>query len=323
MIQHFFLERNAGKESAAQIVSIQLTNSRRGSARIRARSFWRYLTMTGILYLVATPIGNLEDMTFRAINILKTVDIIAAEDTRHTRKLLAHFDIHTPLIRYDEFVDANKILPLLREGKNVACVSDAGIPAISDPGADLVKLAVAENITVCPVPGANAALSALICSGLDTSKFTFAGFLPKSTKNRNETLNELATHTETLIFYEAPHRIKKILAEMAEVFGNRPACIARELTKIHEEFIRAGLAELAEKIDEPRGEFVIIVEGRKAETETAPAENFLDVYQNLIAAGTDKKSAIREVAQKFNLSRREIYNAVVDLERSFEDEQDC
>ena len=279
--------------------------------------------MTGILYLVATPIGNLEDMTFRAVKILQEVDIIAAEDTRHTRKLLTHFDIHTPLIRYDEFVDANKIIQLMREGKNVACVSDAGMPAISDPGADLVKLAVAENITICPVPGANAALSALICSGLDTARFTFAGFLPKSTKNRKEILNDLATRTETLIFYEAPHRIKKILAEMAEVFGNRPACIARELTKIHEEFIRAGLAELAEKIDEPRGEFVIIVEGCKAEIEIAPAENFLDAYQNLIAVGTDKKSAIREVAQKFNLSRREIYNAVIDFEQgSFDDEQD-
>ncbi len=279
--------------------------------------------MTGILYLVATPIGNLDDMTFRAVKILREVDIIAAEDTRHTRKLLTHFDIHTPLIRYDEFVDANKIIQLLREGKNVACVSDAGMPAISDPGADLVKLAVAENIIICPVPGANAALSALICSGLDTARFTFAGFLPKSTKNRKEILNDLATRTETLIFYEAPHRIKKILLEMADVFGNRSACIAREITKIHEEFIRAGLAELAEKIDTPRGEFVIIVEGCKAEIGIEPTENFLDAYQKLIAAGADKKSAVREVAQKFNLSRREIYNAVIDFEQgSFDNEQD-
>ncbi len=269
--------------------------------------------MTGTLYLVATPIGNLDDMTFRAVKILREADVIAAEDTRHTRKLLTHFEIHTPLIRYDEFVDAEKILQLLRDGKNIACVSDAGLPAISDPGANLVRAAVAENIAVCPIPGANAALSALICSGLDTTRFVFAGFLPKSTKNRREVLTELAIHKETLIFYEAPHRIKKILAEMAEILGNRRAVIARELTKIHEEFIRADLTTLAENLDEPRGEFVIVVEGASADSEIH-AENFIDAYQKLIAAGTDKKSAMREIATKFNLSRREIYNAVVNLE---------
>lgn len=274
--------------------------------------------MTGILYLVATPIGNLEDITFRAVRILREVDIIAAEDTRHTRKLLAHFEIHKPLIRYDEFVDGAKIIELLQEGKNIACVSDAGLPAISDPGADLVKLAVEKNIQVCPIPGANAALSALICSALDTTKFIFAGFLPKSAKNRLEVLNELSTHKETLIFYEAPHRIKKILEEMQKVFGNRKICIARELTKIYEEFIRADLNSLAENLDEPHGEFVIVVEGCKVEFETPAPENFLDAYQKLISEGADKKSAIREVAQKFNLSRREVYNAVVDFENNLQ-----
>jgi 16S rRNA (cytidine1402-2'-O)-methyltransferase len=254
----------------------------------------------------------LEDITFRAVRILREVDIIAAEDTRHTRKLLAHFEIHTPLIRYDEYTDATKILQLLIEGKNIACVSDAGMPAISDPGANLVKLAIENNIAVCPIPGANAALSALICSGLDTTKFTFAGFLPKSSKNRREILTELSTHGETLIFYEAPHRIKKILEEMAEILGNRQAVIARELTKIHEEFIRADLIEIAKNLDEPRGEFVIIVEGCKTEIETPAQENFLDTYNKMISEGMDKKTAIREVAKKFNLSRREIYNAVID-----------
>lgn len=268
--------------------------------------------MTGILYLVATPIGNLEDITFRAVRILREVDVIAAEDTRRTRKLLAHFEIHTPLIRYDEFVDAAKIIELLQEGKNIACVSDAGLPAISDPGADLVKLAVEKNIQVCPIPGANAALSALICSALDTTKFTFAGFLPKSAKNRIEILNELSTHKETLIFYEAPHRIKKILEEMLNIFGNRKVCIARELTKIYEEFIRADLVDLVKNLDEPRGEFVMVVEGCNAETENPAPENFLDEYNKLVSAGADKKSAIREVAKKFNMSRREVYNAVVD-----------
>ena len=271
--------------------------------------------MTGILYLVATPIGNLEDMTFRAVRILREVDVIAAEDTRRTRKLLAHFEIHKPLIRYDEFVDAAKIIELLQEGKNIACVSDAGLPAISDPGANLVKLAVEQNIQVCPIPGANAALSALICSALDTTKFTFAGFLPKSAKNRTEILNELSTHKETLIFYEAPHRIKKILEEMLNIFGNRKVCIARELTKIYEEFIRADLVDIIKNLDE----FVIVVEGCNAEIETPAPENFLDAYQKLISEGADKKSAIREVAQKFNLSRREIYNAVVDFENNLQD----
>lgn len=268
----------------------------------------------GTLYLCATPIGNLDDMTFRAVKILNEVDLIAAEDTRHTRKLLAHFDIHTPLIRYDEFSEGNgeKILNLMREGKNIACVSDAGLPAISDPGANLVKLAVENDIKVCPIPGANAALSALICSALDTTKFTFAGFLPKTLKNRREILIELSTHTETLIFYEAPHRLKKVLAEMLEVFGNRQIVLARELTKIHEEFLRGQLDELVKNLDEPIGEFVIVVEGKKNFAEIKiPAENFIDVYKSFIAEGLDKKSAIREVAKKFNLSRREIYNSVV------------
>jgi len=271
---------------------------------------------TGTLYLCATPIGNLDDMTFRAVKILREVDLIAAEDTRHTRKLLTHFEIHTPLIRYDEFSKnhGEKILSLLREGKNVACVSDAGLPAISDPGADLVKLAVDAGFKVCPIPGANAALSALICSALDTNKFTFIGFLPKTSKNRRESLIELSTRTETLIFYEAPHRLKKVLAEMLEIFGNRRIVLARELTKIHEEFQRGNLDELVEKIDEPIGEFVIVVEGKKNfdEVKIQPAENFIDVYKKFIAEGIDKKSAIREVAKKFNVSRRTIYNAVID-----------
>ena len=271
---------------------------------------------TGTLYLCATPIGNLDDMTFRAVKILREVDLIAAEDTRHTRKLLTHFEIHTPLIRYDEFSKnhGEKILSLLREGKNVACVSDAGLPAISDPGADLVKLAVDAGFKVCPIPGANAALSALICSALDTNKFTFIGFLPKTSKNRRESLIELSTRTETLIFYEAPHRLKKVLTEMLEVFGNRRIVLARELTKIHEEFQRGNLDELVEKIDEPIGEFVIVVEGKKNfdEVKIQPAENFIDVYKKFIAEGIDKKSAIREVAKKFNVSRRTIYNAVID-----------
>lgn len=271
--------------------------------------------MTGILYLCATPIGNLDDMTFRAVKVLREVDFIAAEDTRRTRKLLTHFEIHTPLVRYDEFSknqSGEKIISSLLAGKNIACVSDAGLPAISDPGADLVRLAVDAGIKVCPIPGANAALSALICSGLDTARFAFAGFLPKTAKNRRELLKNLSTREETLIFYEAPHRLKKTLQELAENLGNRKITLARELTKVHEEFLRGEIFTLLENLEEPQGEFVIVVEGlnggEKIET---PAENFIDAYKNLIADGFDKKSAMREVAKKFNISRREIYNALL------------
>ncbi len=265
-----------------------------------------------MLYLCATPIGNLEDMTFRAIRILREVDLIAAEDTRRTRKLLTHFDIHTPMIRFDENCSATvaaKLLERLRAGESIAVVSDAGLPAISDPGADLVRLAVDAGITVCPIPGANAALSALICSGLDTSKFLFAGFPPKSTKNRREFLQGLATVEATLIFYEAPHRLKDFLTELAEVFGERRAVLARELTKVHEEFLRGTLSGLLELIGEPRGEFVIVVEGKE---DVEPQEgDWREFYQELLATGLDKKSAMREAAKRFNVSRREIYNTLL------------
>ena len=275
----------------------------------------------GILYLVATPIGNLEDMTFRAVKILNEVDLIAAEDTRHTRKLLTHFELHTPLFRYDEFSkvqSGKKILQELLSGKNVACVSDAGLPAISDPGADLVKLAIENGIKVCPIPGANAALSALICSGLDTTKFFFAGFLPKSANNRKDFLQNLSRREETLIFYESPHRLLKTLAELKNILGDRNISIARELTKIHEEFLRGKISEVEKNFGEVKGEFVIIVEGFSEEKnfEIEIEENFLDFYKNLIIAGIDKKAAIRQTAIKFHLSRREVYNAVIESEKN-------
>ena len=267
-----------------------------------------------MLYLCATPIGNLEDMTFRAIRILREVNVIAAEDTRRTRKLLTHFDIHTPLIRFDENCKASvgeKILLRLQAGESVAIVSDAGLPAISDPGADLVRLAIDAGITVCPIPGANAALSALICSGLDTTKFLFAGFAPKSKKNRRDFLQKLSTVDATIIFYEAPHRLKNFLLELAEIFGERQAVLARELTKVHEEFLRGTLNELAEKISEPLGEFVVLVEGQTSAEVVAPVESVSQVVEKFLAQGLDKKSAMREAAKLFNVSRREIYNALI------------
>lgn len=271
--------------------------------------------MPETLYLVATPIGNLEDMTFRAIRVLREVNVIAAEDTRRTRKLLTHFDIHTPLVRFDENCKTTvgeKILQRLQAGESVAVVSDAGLPAISDPGADLVRLAIDAGITVCPIPGANAALSALICSGLDTTKFLFIGFPPKTKKNRRELLQKLSTVEATIIFYEAPHRLKNFLTELVEVFGERQAVLARELTKIHEEFLRGNLSELAEKISEPLGEFVVLVAGNSSsEPLDLPEETIAEVVEKFLAAGLDKKSAMRETAKRFNVSRREIYNALI------------
>lgn len=272
-----------------------------------------------ILYLVATPIGNLEDMTFRAVNVLKEVNFIAAEDTRHTRKLLTHFDIHTPLIRYDENnkdIAGAQIIERLKNGESAACVSDAGMPAISDPGADLVRLAIEANIKVVPIPGANAALSALICSGLDTTAFTFIGFLPKTAKKCRELLEKLKSHEETLIFYEAPHHLKSTLKNLLENFGNRDTVLARELTKIHEEFIRGSLEELIKKFDEiePRGEFVIVVAGSNIEDEEnveTSNTNLFEIYKEFINAGLDKKSAMRETAKRLNISRREVYQNIL------------
>ena len=274
------------------------------------------------MYLVATPIGNLEDITFRAVRILKEVDFIAAEDTRHTRKLLTHFDIHTPLIRYDENnkdIAGAQIIERLQNGENAACVSDAGLPAISDPGADLVKLAIESNIKVVPIPGANAALSALICSGLDTTAFTFVGFLPKTTKNCHEVLEKIKLHEGTLIFYESPHHLKSTLKMLLEILGNRKAVIARELTKIHEEFIRSNLENLIIQFEnnEPRGEFVIIVEGSSVndvEQIEYTQNNLIEVYQSFIDMGLDKKSAMRETAKRLNISRREVYNNILKTE---------
>ena len=264
------------------------------------------------LYLCATPIGNLDDMTFRAVEVLKGVDFIAAEDTRHTRKLLSHFDIHTPLVHYDannQSTVGKKIIERLLNGESAACVTDAGTPAISDPGADLVRLAVDNNIKIVPIPGACAAINALICSGLDTNGFTFVGFLPS--KNHQKLLSELKSRRETLIFYEAPHRLTKTLKILYEAFGDRRVTIARELTKVHEEFIRGRLSSI--EIDEPRGEFVLVIEG---DCNASEVKEFLDtdvlkVYNEFVDAGVERKEAMRLTAKRFSLSRRDVYQLML------------
>ena len=279
---------------------------------------------TGTLYLCATPIGNLGDITYRAVETLRTADVIAAEDTRHTRGLLAHYDIHTPMTSYHEHNKDEKgaeLIARMQAGETVVCVSDAGLPGIADPGADLARRAIVEGIAVTPLPGANAALSALICAGLPLEGFTFVGFLPRKEKKRREVLTRVAAYPETLIFYEAPHRLRETLAVLAEALGaERRACAARELTKKFEEFRRMTLGELLAhyRESEPRGEFVLIVAGADESTAAAAdaaAETLMERYEAHIAAGLDKKEAMRRTAQELGISRRDVYQAVLAGER--------
>ncbi|MBP3400458.1 MAG: 16S rRNA (cytidine(1402)-2'-O)-methyltransferase [Selenomonadales bacterium] len=278
--------------------------------------------MTGTLYLCATPIGNLEDMTFRAVRILKEVDVVAAEDTRHTRKLLTHFDIHTPLVSYHEHNKLGRgpeLIERLLAGEDIACVSDAGMPGISDPGSHLAMLAIEAGITVTPVPGANAGLSALIASGLDTTEFHFIGFLSKQKKNRLETLARIKPIQGTLIFYESPHRLKDTLGELLTTLGNRNIVAARELTKKFEEFRRGTIEELIAyyKEEAPRGEFTLIVDGASEEEAQIVEETInMTVEQELIMLmenGTEKKEAIRQVAKRRNMPKRDVYQIALSL----------
>lgn len=275
----------------------------------------------GTLYLVPTPIGNLEDMTYRAVRILQEVHTIAAEDTRHSGLLLKHFDIKKPLVSYHEHNKEAKEAPLMEillSGHDVAVISDAGMPAISDPGADLVAAAIAAEIPVVPLPGPNAALTALIASGLDTREFTFLGFLPKKSSHRKELLERVATYQGTLLFYEAPHRLQASLQELYKYLGNRPIVVGRELTKKFETFVRTDLERL-QKADDfvtIKGEFVLVVGGAVTmETEVTEdkiltTDDYVSAVTMLIEDGMAKKEAIREVAKRLGVARRDVYNAV-------------
>ena len=224
--------------------------------------------MNGKLYIVATPIGNLEDITIRALKILKEVDLIAAEDTRQTLKLLNHFEISKPLIsyhRHNEDVKSNILIEKLENGENIALVSDAGTPGICDPGEEVIRKAIEEGITVIPIPGACAMINALIVSGLPTKEFNFLGFLPLNKKLRKEKLNEIEKSEKTIIIYEAPHKMKSTLLDLKNILKNRKIVLARELTKIHEEFIRKNIDELLQEIDNLKGEMILIIEGNKIE----------------------------------------------------------
>lgn len=272
------------------------------------------------LYLVATPIGNLEDMTIRAIRILKEVDMIAAEDTRNTKKLCNYFEISTPLMSYHDHnqqVGGEKILELLRQGKRVALVSDAGLPCISDPGADIASKAVTEGFAVVPIPGANAALSALIASGLTTQPFFFYGFLSRNKKERKEEMSRIQKRQETIILYESPHRLKDTIKDMqAMMDGSRKIVLARELTKKFEEFLRGTIDEAVSWVEqsEIRGEFCIVLEGAAEEQVDTLQSSWwesLSIEEHVNNIIEEKqcssKEAIKEVAIQRGLSKREIY----------------
>lgn len=279
----------------------------------------------GILYLVPTPIGNLEDMTFRAIRILKTADLIAAEDTRNSRKLCNYFEIHTPIVSHHEHnkeSSARELIQKLKAGEKIALISDAGMPCISDPGHELVLKAIDEDIAVVPLPGANAALTALIASGITPQPFYFYGFLPRGKKEKKEELEKLHKLTSTFILYEAPHRLKETLKAMADVLGERNIVISRELTKKFEEFIRGTISEVINwcESSEIRGEFCLIVQGNDDGDNQYDEEvwwsslsvvNHVNAY--LEKEGISSKEAIKQVAKDRNLPKRDIYSEYHDL----------
>ncbi|GEO68972.1 16S rRNA (cytidine(1402)-2'-O)-methyltransferase [Levilactobacillus acidifarinae] len=296
----------------------------------RQRSF--QAETVGRLYLVPTPIGNLDDMTFRAVKTLKAVDLIAAEDTRNTQKLLNHFDITTKQISFHEHNTQERIpqlLAKLQAGQQIAQVSDAGMPSISDPGHELVVACAQAQIPVVPLPGANAGLTALIASGLAPQPFYFYGFLDRKPKDQKAEIGELAQRPETLIFYEAPHRLKKTLANLAAGLGaERPAVLCRELTKRYEEFLRGSLSELADwaATDTVRGEFVVLVGGNPhptTEEDTVDLSEPIPVQvDRLIAAGEKPNAAIKEVANLRHLKKQDVYRVYHHLDQEQEDPTD-
>lgn len=271
----------------------------------------------GTLYIVATPIGNLEDMTLRAVRILREARLIAAEDTRTTRKLLTHFDIHTPLTSYHEYTDPAKIARLidrLAEG-DIALVSEAGMPGISDPGAPLIQAAIAAGYPVVPVPGPSAILAALAVSGLPTTTFLYLGFLPRRPADRRAALAAVVDQPHTLVLFESPHRLRESLDDLLAALGDRPIALARELTKLHEEVWRGTLAEAVAHYteQEPRGEFTLVVGGAPPRDTTWDEDRVRTALADAIAAGQRGKDAARTIAQAAGWTPKAVYQLLLDL----------
>lgn len=279
--------------------------------------------MQGTLYLCATPIGNLEDITFRVLRILKEVDVIAAEDTRNSIKLLNHFEIHTPMTSYHEynrFDKGRELVEQLRAGKNIALITDAGMPGISDPGEELVKMCAEAGITVTVLPGACACVTALTLSGLGTRRFAFEAFLPSDKKERQSVLEELRSETRTMIIYEAPHRLRKTLGELRDTLGNRRISVCRELTKKHETIFRTDLEAAIRhyEAEAPRGECVLVIEGRsreEMEKEKQAAWEQMTIAEHVALyeqQGIQHKEAMRLAAKDRGVSKRDIYQALLE-----------
>ena len=264
------------------------------------------------LYIVPTPIGNLEDITLRALKVLEKVDVIAAEDTRHTLKLLNFYAITKPLIsyhRHNEEVKSDVLIDKLKNGENIALVTDAGTPGISDPGEEIVKKAIENNIEIIPIPGACALINALICSGFNTKEFIFYGFLPINKKLRTKKLNEISKQNKTIILYEAPHKLLKTLNDILENIGDVNCTLAKEITKIHENFIRGSISEIIAKFEEIKGEYVIILDlnnnvKEKNNFEEMSLEEHYLYYEK---KGMDKKEIIKQIAKDKNTNKNEIY----------------
>lgn len=274
-------------------------------------------TAAGILFLVATPIGNLEDMSFRAVRVLRDADLIAAEDTRHTSKLLHHYDIRRPttsLHEHNEQEKAAALIARLLSGSRIALVTDAGTPGVSDPGYRLVRAAIDAGIRVEAIPGPSAVLAALVSSGLPTDGFLFAGFPPPKSAARRAWFDGLAGERRTLVFFEAPHRIRETLADALASLGDRQASIGRELTKLHEEVIRGDLSTLADRIGEPRGEFTVVVAGKpdnqaEALVEVSDSQLFID-FGHLTESGAGRREAISELARRYGIRSRDVFAAI-------------
>ena len=268
--------------------------------------------MAGILYVIATPIGNLEDITLRALAILKQVDLIAAEDTRHTRILLAHYQIQTPLTSYHEHNEQSRaplLIERLQRGENLALVTDAGTPAISDPGYRLIAGAIGAGIRIVPVPGPSALLAALSASGMPTDRFVFEGFLPSKRSDRQKKLESLRDEPRTLVFYEAPHRLHESLADMRRIFGEREIAVGRELTKLHEEFVRGSLDDVNFELSrrELKGEITIVVRGASGRKEAPSEEQLCSDIDRLAKQGAGIKQIAETLAARYGLPKRQVY----------------
>jgi len=282
--------------------------------------------MAGTLYVVSTPIGNLADITMRALSTLREVDLIAAEDTRVTHHLLKHYGIDTPTTPYHQHSlgrKAEKLIEMLNEGKNIALVSDAGTPGVSDPGHEIITAAIAQNISIVVIPGASAVITALVASGLTTQRFTFEGFPPRRAGERRAYFTALKDEPRTMVFYEAPHRVVNTLADMRTVWGERNIAVVREATKIFEEVVRGTMSDAVERFKQvaPRGEFTLVVEGSSAVKETTSEDQIKESLQDLLDQGMSERDAVKGVMAIHAVHKNEVYRLMVELKRESSDEK--